>query len=163
MTATPTARSHLQRAALAGAATGLRSTAGIGGLINAGASGLPEVLTRRLPRTAARLAVAAELVFDKLPSAPSRLEPRGLTGRTVNAGIAGAVLARGANQPALPAVLVASTAAVVSARVGHDVRVAASECFPSLVVAAAEDAIAFSLAAASTSPGPTGRRSGAKG
>jgi len=159
VTATPTARSHLQRAALAGAATGLRSTVGTAALINAGAPGLPEALTRRHPKAAARRAVAVELVFDKLPSAPSRLARRGLTARIVHAGIAGAVVARGANQPALPAVLVASTTAVVSARVGHEVRVAASDRFPPLLVAAAEDGIALSLAAASTSlrrPGRSG-------
>jgi uncharacterized membrane protein len=151
VTATPTARSYLLRAALAGAATGLRSTVGTAALINAGAPGLAEALTRRQPKAAARLAVAVELVFDKLPSTPSRLARRGLTARIVYASIAGAVVARSANQSALPAVLVASTAAVVSAKVGHDVRVAASERFPPLLVAGAEDGIALSLAAASTS------------
>jgi hypothetical protein len=165
VTATPIARSYLQRAALAGGAKGLRSTVGTAALLNAGAPGLPETLTRRHPKAAARLAVAVELVFDKLPSTPSRLARRGLTARIVYASIAGALVARGANQPELPAVLVACTAAVVSAGVGHDVRAAASERFQPLLGAAAEDGIALSLAAASTSlrwplVGPLPRASG---
>jgi len=48
----------------------------------------------------------------------------------------------------LPAVIVASVAALVSARVGHDLRVAADERFGSSAPASVEGAVALSLAAA---------------
>jgi len=138
----------LWRAALAGGATGLRSTVAIASLIDSGAPGLPAPLTRPRARTAARIAVAAELVIDKLPWTPSRLERRGLTARVASAAAAAVVLGRDANGPVLPIVLVAATATLVSARVGHDVRVAAEKRFPPLAVAAVEDAIALTLASA---------------
>jgi uncharacterized membrane protein len=143
-------RSHLGRAALAGAATGLRSTVGLAALIDARAAGLPGLLTRPRARVAARLGVASELVVDKLPSTPSRLEPAGLAGRIVFAAMAGAVLARGANQPVLEAVVIASATAIAAAKLGHDARAAAAEIFPPFAVAVAEDGLAVGLAAASS-------------
>jgi uncharacterized membrane protein len=141
--------SSLESAALAGAATGLRSTVGMAALINAGAFGLPRQLTGHVAQVAASLGVIGELVADKLPSTPSRLEPAGLGGRLVLAAAAGAVLARGAKDPLLPAVLVAAAAALLSARIGHDVRAAASKRVPPMAAATAEDTVAFGLAAAS--------------
>lgn len=143
-------RSHLGRAALAGAATGLRSTVGLAALIDARTAGLPALLTRPRARAAARLGVASELVLDKLPSTPSRLEPAGLAGRIVFAGVTGAVLARGANQPVLEAAVIASAAAMASAKLGHDARAAAAQIFPSFAVAVAEDGLAVGLAAAAS-------------
>jgi uncharacterized membrane protein len=141
--------SSLERAALAGAATGLRSTVGMAALINAGAPGLPRQLTGHAAKAAASLGAAGELVADKLPSAPSRLEPAGLGGRTVLAAATGAVLARGAKDPLLPTVAVAAAAALLSARIGHDVRAAASKRMPPAAAATAEDMVALGLAAAS--------------
>ena len=141
--------SSLELAALAGAATGLRSTVAVAALINAGAPGLPRQLTGHVARVAASLGVAGELVADKLPSTPSRLEPAGLGGRLALAAAAGAVLARGAKDPLLPAVVVAAAAALLSARIGHDVRAAASKRVPPSAAATAEDAVALGLAAAS--------------
>lgn len=141
--------SSLELAALAGAATGLRSTAGMAALINAGVPGLPRQLTGHAAQVAASLGVVGELVADKLPSAPSRLEPAGLGGRVVLAAAAGAVLARGAKDPLLPAVVVAGAAALLSARIGHDVRAAASKRVPPAAAATAEDMVALGLAAAS--------------
>jgi hypothetical protein len=89
-------------------------------------------------------------VADKLPSTSSRLEPAGLSGRIVSAGVGGAVLARGARWPVPPIVLVAVASALAAARIGHDLRVAAAEQIPGLA-AATKDAVALSLAAASTS------------
>ena len=141
--------SSLELAALAGAATGLRSTVGMAALINAGVPGLPRQLTGRVAKVAASLGAAGELVADKLPSAPDRLEPASLAGRAVLAGAAGAVLARGAKDPLLPTVVVAAAAALVSARIGHDVRAAASKRMPPAAAATAEDMVALGLAAAS--------------
>ena len=138
-----------QLAALAGTATGLRSTVAMAALINAGVPGLPRQLTGHVARVAASLGVAGELVADKLPSTPSRMEPAGLGGRLALAAAAGAVLARGARDPLLPAVVVAAAAALLSARIGHDVRAAASKRVPPAAAAMAEDTVALGLAAAS--------------
>ncbi|HEX6454513.1 MAG TPA: hypothetical protein VF060_34255 [Trebonia sp.] len=140
----------LKLAAIAGAATGLRSTVAVAALVNAGAPGLPHQLTGQAARIGALLGVAGELVADKLPSTPSRLGPSGLGGRLALAATAGAVLARGGKDPVLPAVVVAAAAALASAKIGHDVRTAAAKRVPPLAAAAAEDTVALGLAAAST-------------
>jgi uncharacterized membrane protein len=140
--------SSLELAALAGAATGLRSTVAMAALINAGAPGLPRQLTGHVARAAASLGVVGELVADKLPSTPSRLEPAGLGGRLALAAAAGAVLARGSKDPLLPAITVAAAAALLSARIGHDLRAAASTRVPPAAAATAEDTVALALATA---------------
>jgi uncharacterized membrane protein len=138
---------HLRRAALAGAATGLRSTVAVAALINRGRR-LPGVLANPLARPAAGLGVATELVLDKLPFTGSRLDPPGLAGRLVFAAAAGALIARAAARPVLPAAAVACAAALVTAKVGHDARVAAAERVPPLAAAVVEDALALGLASA---------------
>ena len=74
----------------------------------------------------------------------------------------GAVLARGANQPMLEAVVVAAAAAIAGAKLGHDARAAAAEIVPPFAVAVAEDGLAVGLAVVSfrcSLPLPTiGRR-----
>jgi uncharacterized membrane protein len=137
----------LKGAILAGTATGLRSTVGVAALINRRASGLPGWLAREAV-VLAPLALTGELVADKLPSTPSRLGPTGLAGRVTSAALAGAVIARSTDQPVALAVIVACAAALASARVGHDVRVAASGRLPPCAVAAAEDGLALALAGA---------------
>ncbi len=139
-------QAHVVSAALAGAATGLRSTVAMAALIDARAPGLIAPLTRPRARLAARVGVGAELVVDKLQSTPSRLEPRGLTARVAFAGAAGAVLARGADRPVLPSVLLAAGTALASARLGHAIRVRAAKRLPPLAVAVAGDALALTLA-----------------
>jgi uncharacterized membrane protein len=139
---------HLKGAILAGAATGLRSTVGVAALVNRRASGLPTWLARRPAFVVAPLALTGELVADKLPSTPSRLEPTGLTARVASAALAGAVIARSTDQPVPLAAMVASAAALASARVGHDLRAAASDRLPPCAVAAAEDGLALALAGA---------------
>lgn len=139
---------HLRRAAIAGTATGLRSTVAVAALVARRGRGLPSLLTGRVARPAAGAAVASELVIDMLPSTPSRLSPPGLVGRLVFAGAAGALIARAAGRAVLPAAAVACAAAVASAKAGHDARVALAERFPPAAVAVAEDLVALTLAAA---------------
>jgi len=139
----------LGNAVLAGAATGLRSTAALAALINAGGRGLPAPLAKPVARRAAAVGVVTELVLDKMPFTTSRLDPPGLAGRLVFAAAAGAVIARAAAKPALPAVA-ACLASLVAAKAGHDARVAAAERFPALAVALVEDAVALGIAAAAS-------------
>lgn len=80
--------SLLTRAALLGLATGGRSTSGLAALAATRPAG--ERWTRRL----ATVATAGELVGDKLPQTPSRLQPSGLVPRLGLGAVTGAVLAR---------------------------------------------------------------------
>jgi hypothetical protein len=65
----------LERAAVLGAATGMRSTVALTGLILRRSDGLPAVLRHPAARRIAAAAVGAELVVDKLPGTQSRLDP----------------------------------------------------------------------------------------
>ena len=111
-----------------------------------GAPGLPRPVARPAVRAIAVGAVAIELVLDKLPSTPSRLDRRGLTFRLVLAAFSGMVLARGARRPPLPAMLMAWSSAILGAQLGHDVRVGAARRFPSAAAALVEDGLALGLA-----------------
>lgn len=148
MSRSSTIAPHLKGAILAGAATGLRSTVGVAALIDRRVPGLPAWLARGPAVVLAPVAVTSELVADKLPSTPSRLGPTGLAGRVTSAALAGAVIARSTDQSVPLAAVVACAAALVSARVGHDVRAAASDRLPPCAVAAAEDGLALALAGA---------------
>jgi uncharacterized membrane protein len=122
-----------------GAATGLRTSVGVGRLV-----------ARRygvLGRSAAAAAICAELVLDKLPSTGSRLAPPALAGRLLVAALSGAALARGEHRRPFGPAVVSAAAALGAAKAGHDARVALARRLPDPVVAVAEDALAFALAA----------------
>jgi uncharacterized membrane protein len=103
-----------------------------------------------LRHPAARLIAAtadgAELVVDKLPGTPSRLDPPGLTGRLISASPAAAVLACSEHRGPIPSMLTASVAALAAAKICHDARAALARRLPDPVVAVAEDALAIGLA-----------------
>jgi uncharacterized membrane protein len=91
---TGAARGHgnvLEHAAVLGAATGMRSTVALAALILRRSDGLPAVLKHPAARRIAATADGAELVADKLPGTPSRLDPPGLIGRLILASLAAAV------------------------------------------------------------------------
>lgn len=120
---------QLRSATLLGLACGLRTFSA------------PAVLALRkrplnAPRRALLLAALGELVADKLPSMPSRLARRGLTGRLLSSGATGGSVAgpTGAATAAL--------AALASAVAGNRARSAIA----SPIGAFAEDGIAIALA-----------------
>lgn len=123
------ARPQLRSAALLGFAAGLRTFSAPAAL----------ALHRRpltKPARAVLAAAAGELVADKLPSMPSRLERRGLSGRVLSSAYAG-------HSVAGPAGAVTGTAcALTGAVAGNRVRAAAS----SPLAAFAEDWLAIALA-----------------
>jgi len=82
----------LVRAALLGLATGGRSTSGLTALTltNPSSAG---VLGNRWTRRLAAAAATGELLGDKLPRTPSRLQPEGLLPRLACGAAAGAILA----------------------------------------------------------------------
>lgn len=105
-------------AALLGAATGSRTTAGIAAVALSSRSKDGRTAGRlgsRPGQTVAALAALGELVADKLPATPSRLDPPGLPMRMVSGAFAAAVLAqrRGVDS-GLPAVVGCATAGAVA-------------------------------------------------
>ena len=137
----------LGRAAALGAATGLRSTVALAALIVRRNDGLPAVLRHPAARLAAAMADGGELIGDKLPMTPSRLTPPGLAGRVISASLAATVLARSGHRRPVPAVAIASAAALAAAKIGHDTRCALARRLPDPAVAVVEDAVAIGLAA----------------
>lgn len=132
-----------------GAASGLRSQFGSGAVVLALRNqNAPGFLRRRTVRTAFALAVAGEIVADKLPVAGSRLAPGPLAARVVLGGAAAGYLAWSRQAPVVPAAAVAALVALGAAKLGHDVRAAVATKVPDLAVAVAEDALAASLALA---------------
>jgi uncharacterized membrane protein len=90
------------------------------------------------PRRALLLAAAGELVADKLPTTPSRLDRRGLSGRVLSSAISGQLVAgpTGAARSV--------SAALASAVAGATVRGRA----PGILAALCEDGVAIALASA---------------
>jgi len=131
--------------ALLGVASGMRSTAGLAGVIvTTDAERLPALCRHRLARPAAFVAVGVELVLDKMPFTGSRLEPAGMAGRVLFAGLAAALVAR--DRSAVQACAVAVAAAVLSAKLAHDLRARLAERLPDRAVAVAEDLAALGTA-----------------
>ncbi len=136
--------------ALLGAASGMRSTVGFAAVVTRGdKDGLPAALRNRFSRQAADLAVAAELVLDKMPFTGSRLEPAGMAGRLVLGGAAaGLAAARSPGRPVFSSVLVAAAAAALMAKLAHDLRAVAAKKVPDAAVGVVEDLAALGIAAA---------------
>jgi uncharacterized membrane protein len=106
------------RSVAIGAATGGRSFSGIA------AVGLSSARDERplgnpLAKVLVSLLAAGELVLDKSPKAPDRLERRGLAGRMVFGGASAGLLARRDNTSPIPQVVVGMAAAVMAAFAGH--------------------------------------------
>ena len=134
------------RSAALGAATGLRSTAGVAAVVLVADRPLPDAVRRRLSKPGVALSLGGELVADKLPFTPSRLEPRGLIPRVVFSGLAAALVSdREGAEVAVDAV-VAGACALASARIGHDLRVQASKRWGNIPAGLVEDAVALTLA-----------------
>jgi len=138
------------RAALAGLATGGRTSSALAAL--ALTHRTPSRKRRRAARTAGIAMAGAELVFDKAPAAPSRLEPPGLVSRGSAATAAATGLARRAGEdPALP-VATATIAAGLGALAGLRWRAVSTDRLGLSPVGAAllEDAVVAGLALAAT-------------
>lgn len=144
----------LGTAAGLGAVSGLRTLAGVALLAR-------ELSGRKLPRKAGRLerwlaepgvanaltvAAAGELLFDKLPGIPDRIQPAPLAGRVIMGALAGAVVAD-RERRALGAAFGAG-AALAAAFTGWFLRreAARATMLPDAAVAIAEDAMAVAAA-----------------
>lgn len=144
------------RPALLGAATGLRSQLGVAAVVLAagehGRDRLPGRMQHPAALRSALVSVTTELLTDKTRFARSRLAPAALATRLVLAGFAARALARLEGRDPGPDVAVAVVAALVAAKVGHDVRAVAARRFPDPLVALVEDAVAVVLAAGAVGP-----------
>jgi len=112
------------------------------------------ILRSKWGRVALVAAGAGEMVGDKLPITPSRLEPKALLGRIAFGGLAGAAIGtegRG-TQPLLVGILLGAVGSVAGSFVGYHVRRKLGQWtgLPDPVVALGEDATAIALAAHAT-------------
>ena len=91
------------------------------------------------------LLAAVELVFDKLPITPSRLEAGPLGARVVLGGLAGATLCAGAGQPIAIGAIAGALGGVAGAFAGYRLRrhLTMSKRLPDFPIALAEDAVAI--------------------
>jgi uncharacterized membrane protein len=103
-------------------------------------------------------AAVGELIVDKLPNTPSRLEPPGIAGRFVLGALAAGLFAQTRRAPWLPASGIGAATAVVAAKIGHDLRAQLAKQVPDPAVAVVEDTVALGLA----SEGAAGRFSSAR-
>ena len=139
---------HLLGVSLLGAASGMRATVGLAAVVvGRGRSGLWSPFDHSLAKPAAVVAVGAEMVVDKLPSTGSRLEPAGMAGRLLFAALAAGLVCQRQRRPKLPAVLLATAAAAVTAKVAHDLRERAAQARPDRDIAVVEDMAALATAA----------------
>lgn len=128
----------LARAVALGLAAGGRATVGLGAPVVArGPKGARILLA---------LAVAGELVGDKLPQTPDRTEPGSLAGRAVSGAIGGALLARRGGLGPAPAAALGGVAALAGSFLGIGWRRGASGHVPDLAAALIEDAVVLGLA-----------------
>jgi uncharacterized membrane protein len=131
-------RGLLARSALIGVAAGGRSSLGYLAAAR---------LSHRRPVTIAAVAgVATEIVVDKLPSTPSRLEPGPLAGRVAAGAVGGVALARRAGHPLIAPAIVGGVSAVVGSVVGAAWRDVAARRGWTLPGAVTEDVVSLALA-----------------
>jgi uncharacterized membrane protein len=130
-----------------GAATGLRSQAGLAAVVARSDRSLPSMFRRPGIRRLLLTAAAGELVIDKLPATPSRLAPQGIVPRLVLGALAASLAAQTRRASWLPAAALGASSAAIAAKLGHDVRVRLALHAPDLAVALAEDALALGAAA----------------
>jgi uncharacterized membrane protein len=146
----------LLRSAELGAASGLRSMAAPAGLSRrlAGSRGdrpggvLADLLARTPTRSLLEMAALGEMIADKLPGIPDRIEPGPLLGRAVFGALAGGVLARRNRESGALGALLGGAAALLAAHAGFRARRALTRTagLPDLPVALCEDALALALA-----------------
>ena len=137
------------RSLLIGWAAGARSSLGPGAPTLTGAR-------RRTLRLGAGAGIVGELIGDKLPTAPSRLDHGGAQLRAVAGALGASALARRASvHPVLPA-LAGAAAGFASAHAGASWRAWAASRMPDWQAALLEDAVALGAAALACLPGRRG-------
>jgi len=136
---------------LLGAASGLRAQLGVATLVARSDPSLPRIFRQPWTRRLLVAAAAGELVVDKLPTTPSRLEPPGIASRLVMGALAAGLFAQTRQAPWPAAAAIGASSAAIAAKIGHDVRARLAQHAPDAAVAVVEDELALGLAAAGAS------------
>lgn len=105
------------------------------------------LLRSRVTLVVTGLAAGGEIVADKLPMTPSRLEPQALVGRMLFGALAGACVARNAAQPVVPSLVLGAAGAGVGSAVGYTARMFLDRVtgLPDPLWGAVEDFVAIGL------------------
>lgn len=148
----------LGRAVLLGAVAGMRSMAPLAAVsrrLSQGAVEAEGVAQRALARPqvarALTLAAAGELVADKMPFIPARIDPLPLAGRIVSGGLAAWAATSRARGSRAGAALVGACAAAATTFLAYHLRVSLDrEGAPALLVALAEDVAMLEAASQGT-------------
>ena len=158
----------LARAALLGAATGIRSQLPLALLARAvsrgelGGEGSPPPAWLQHPRTARLTALSAvgETIGDKLPFVPSRSSPGPLLGRVAFGGLVGWIAMRAEGEGALPGAAVGAAAGGLLAVAATKLRAAGVERtgLPDIAWGAGEDVVTLAVGLAAL-PSPRAVRS----
>jgi uncharacterized membrane protein len=146
-----TRRDAVVGSVLLGAASGLRSQLGVATVVVGSDPSLPPMFRQPWTRRLLLVAAAGELVADKLPTTPSRLEPPGIASRLAMGALAASLFAHTRQAPWLPAAAIGASSAAVAAKLGHDVRARLAQHAPDPAIAVVEDELALGLAAAGAS------------
>lgn len=134
------------RSLLLGLAAGARSSLGPGAATLTGGGG-------RIARLGAATSIVGELIGDKLPSTPSRLDHRGDELRAVAGAIGASMLARQAAARALVPAVAGAVGGFVGTHAGASWRAWAGGRMPDWQAALLEDAVALGAAALACLPG----------
>lgn len=86
---------------------------------------------------------ASELVYDKLPSTPSRLDSAPLAARLVSGALCGAAVCFSAGEPVGKGAVLGGMGAIAGAYAGYHLRQRLDQNLPDVAVALLEDAIAI--------------------
>ena len=135
------------RAAALGITAGMRSQLPLALLARTAARTGPQWLRKRTVPTNLYLSAAGEIVGDKLPMTPSRLEPLSMAGRLVFGSFSGAILVRRLEAPVLAGVMAGALGAVAGSLAGYHARrwLGETSGLPDAIWAGAEDALAISI------------------
>jgi uncharacterized membrane protein len=100
------------------------------------------------PRTSPRLLAAAELIADKVPSVPDRVDPALILGRIAAGALVGVAVAGRTERNRGELALIGGLIAFASTHATYRLRRALSDRLPSIAAALVEDAIVVGAAAA---------------
>jgi uncharacterized membrane protein len=120
----------------------------------ADATGPLALLRTRAARLACAAAAIGELIADKTPFVPDRIDPGPFAGRLIFGGLTGAVFARGNSASAPLGLALGATAAGLGAIAGYRSRMSLDRAtgLPDVVWAVTEDLIALTLASIAIRP-----------
>jgi len=108
--------------------------------IHLGSSPFVTIISARASRTITELAIS-ELIADKLPFTPSRLNPGPLASRIASGAVCGAAVCGAVKRPFVEGALLGGLGAIAGALAGYHVRKRLSRETPDFAVGLLEDAL----------------------